>query len=298
MTDPIGLVLRLVGLVLSPAMLLAPLLFVLLSPTRMREGAGRAEARARSLALGLATLLALALWLGALLAGANLRSEPLALLARFAWVMFFPLWFLLAMPLVRAKNPSWAPFGATPSAVRTASLSDRSRASPIRRSHGLVAGAACVLLLAGIAARGAVPFESEALRGRWLLSLGTYAATLLAVALAVPWALRLALREPEPIDPEASLELARRYQGYRDAKILALFWLLGAALPLFHGACLAVAVWLPGGSVLAWVGAAGGSALGLAGAWLGVSLGLRRARIAEFREELARARTAPRSHPG
>lgn len=288
MTDSFGVVARLIMLAFVPAMLLIPLLFAALTRSRAVEESARALVRSRMIVLCLATLIALCAWLGALLAGANLRSSTMDMAARFAWVMFFPLWFVFAMQVLRAKNPAWAGSDlAGDGSVRSASLVNRSRKNPISRRHWIFVAIVCAALMAAIAARGFAPSVSdEAARSRWMFMIAGYAFMLLVTAVALPWGLRLALREPEPMDASGSPELARMYDEYRDAKIRCLFWLLGAAMPFFIGACTALAAWIESDLLGAWLGAVGGCAIGIGGAWIGTALGLRRMRITEFKATL------------
>lgn len=298
MTNAADIVIRLITLVFVPLMLLSPLAFALPARTAGGRGGGgsanadepqRAEVRARTIALVIATLLALALWLGAVLASVNIGSQTLAIVARFTWVLFFPLWFLFAVPLLRAKNAAWFRTGAPASnePVRAARLDNRARTSPVGRSHWLALGLIGGAFLAAILARGLVgPFESDSDRSRWLVFAGSYLLVIVMVAAVLPVSLRMLLSEPEPMDAGGSPELARMYDAHRTAKIRGLFYLLGVGMIVLFGVCMSLAAWLPFGEIAGWIGGLGGSALGIAGAWFGVVMAIHRMRITQFKATL------------
>lgn len=293
MINAADVVVRLIALVLSPAMLLAPLLFAALARTDAHaDEARRAEVRARTIALCIGTLAALALWFGALLAGAYAQSATFAAIARFAWPLFFPLWFFLAMPLLRAKNSAWTSLaGHAPNEhTRTARLDNRARTNPIRRAHWFTLAAIAAACLAAILARGlATPFETEADRTRWLGFAAAYLLVIATVAATLPLSLRALLNEPEPMDAHCSPELARMYDAHRHAKVRGLFYLLGVGTLALFGISLTLAVWMRFGEIAGWLGGLGGTALGIAGAWFGVSMAVHRMRIAQFRSDLQHA---------
>lgn len=289
MTDPALIVTRLISLVMVPLLLCSPLVFVLCVRVRVREEADRATARARTMALALATLGALAFWLGLLLVSVNLRLPSLENASQWCWTLFFPLFFVLGMPALRARNPAWGSLHSEgPGAVRTASLVSRAHRNPVTRWHWACVGIVGLGLVAAIAARGWLePFADDAEKVRWMTYLGC---AVLAIGLSFiiqPIAIRSALQEPEPLDAHGSRQLVRMYDEYREARIRGLFWLLGAALPIFLAGCMAIATWWPSnGGVVGWVGGLGGSLLGIGGAWFGVAMSLRRVRITEFKMTL------------
>jgi len=295
MTDFSLVTSRLFQLLLVPAMLVAPLLFVLLTARRVESEADRAVARARSLALLLATLGAVAVWLGLLIYSVRVPAPGALTLNSFSWVLFFPLWFLFGIPALRAKNPAWgAPHADGQTPVRTASLVNRSRRSPVQRAHWIGAGAVQLALLAALLLRGLQPFADDVDHSRWLVASLSYGFCLLVTQIAQPFAVRAALHEAEPLDAAGSPELAALYDAFRRTKILGLFWLTGVAVPVSLGGTLVLAAWVDWFSGAAVVGALVGTTLGLAGAWFGVSMSIRRGRIAEVRSRLdARSRTAP-----
>ncbi|MCA9099676.1 MAG: hypothetical protein KDA63_00910, partial [Planctomycetales bacterium] len=134
------------NLVFPVVMITAPLVFVLLFRPRLRastdvrtvhDPAAVAKVRRLTVALWVATLLALTAFLSAqwFLTSPSPQPSP----AVWMWTLFFPLWFLLATPLLNLKYPSFSsPFASgddgRPSAVRTASLKPRDDELPSRRT--------------------------------------------------------------------------------------------------------------------------------------------------------------------
>ena len=154
-------------LLFVPGMLLMPLLFALCVPQRHREAAQISAARRGLLALAAGTALLLLAWAAVLWAGAG---APWARrLASFGWMGFFPLWFVLAMPLLRHKHPAWGAGGpldaARASPLRTAALGNRERQSPIPRRLWLLPALLFLLGFSAIAARGLAPFPLPADQG-------------------------------------------------------------------------------------------------------------------------------------
>lgn len=303
MSDPILPGIRLIALLVIPALLLFPLVVVLFTPLRVQSEAERTSARLKVGLLGLATVCAFALWGGLLLAGLRLPNGPLPMMSQFAWILFFPLWFLFAMPAIRAKNPVWsgAIDGTTATNVplRTASLGNRARENPITRTLWVVAIVLSVALLAATAARGLQPFDDTAyaghadvLRQRWLIDACVQAFLVIVTFALTPVSLSRMHHEPEPMDAQGSPELAELYRCQRMRRARGLFWLMAIVVPCFLGAMLCASAWLPEGhsSTLGLVGALGGTIIGVAGAIFGTMTTLARVRISEARERLGASR--------
>lgn len=192
-----------------------------------------------------------------------------------AWLLFFPLWFAIAMPLLAAVRPSsTSPYPET--ATRSASLRPRTLSRPIRRAHWLAGWT--IWAASAVAVGVALGSGRGAALAAVLIPLGV-----LPVALG-PLAVRMALREPEPLDSGGSEELAGSYARHREAKAWGLFWLLTALTALGSLLPAAVAWRLPLGLAFA----VGGSLVGLFGAAFGVHMGLQRMRIRERLDELER----------
>jgi hypothetical protein len=295
MNDSLDVIVRVFSILLVPLMLVLPLVIVLLTPQRSSEPSKQVLARSRTLGLAVGTALALALWLGALLASRHMHGGALRTAVDFAWVLFFPLWFGLGVPAVRARNPIWggALHGEFDSggAMRTASLVPRGKDHPIRRGSWMFVATALLGLFAAIAARGLRPFgedvSGQAERTRWLLSLMMFAPIVLGTFAIVPWSLRRANEEPEPLDAGGSEELRQMYRAQRLRKVRGMFWLLGFVLPAFLGGLMAASVWWPKrGTELGLVGGLGGAGIGLAGAAFGCWMAYQRVRIAEAKAKL------------
>ena len=299
MNDPLAVLVRVFSILYVPLMLALPLGIVLLMPQRLTQAPQLALARSQLIKLIVATALALAVWLGVLLASVPMPDGPLRVTANFAWVLFFPLWFGLAMPTVRARNPVWggalAGERGSGDSVRTASLVPRAKEHPIRRRHWAFVALVLLGLLAAVAARGLRPFGEDGLdqaqRTRWLASLMVFVPILLVTFAVVPRSLRRAHQEPEPLDEGGSAELVEMYRSRRLGMVRGMFWLLGFALPVFLGGMMAVGVWWPTfASELGLVGGLGGAAIGVAGAAFGCWMSFQRVRIAEAKTRLDASR--------
>jgi hypothetical protein len=315
MGDPLVVLSRLIGLVFVPAMLLCPLAFAALVPNRASNDADRIAVRGRLLTLGLVTLFVLALWLGLVLTG--LRLPVARDVANFWWLWFFPLWFGFAMPAIAQKRPDWraGAFGShgpggmagAASNLRTASLVNRERQSPVTRPMWALALLVSTLAVGAIAARGMAPFPlaadavgassateawrteqlGVAQRQQWTLLLVVVAAIDLMMLAILPRGIRRTLAEPEPMDAAGSDELAAVYARQRRRRALGLFWLVGVTQPAALGAIFALVVWFPdAGSLWGLLGGVSGTLIGLCGAIFGTWMTVERARIAEVRARL------------
>ena len=292
MSDPFLTVGRLLMLAFVPVMLLLPLAIALVTPNRAADAAARGAVRGRLYVLAVATLVALALWLGLLLTG--LSVPWMRWIADSSWTLFIPLWALLAMPIVRLKGSAWAGDPLPHGTVRTASLVNRERQSPVTPWMWTVAAICCLAGPLAVAARGLWPFTGDPAidsidRTQWLIFLG---ATLLGPIelLVLPVILRAMLVAPEPMDAAGSPELAAMYARERRRRVLGLFWLVGTAGPAFLGVLFALVTWFPAsGGGWGLVGGVGGTFLGVLGATFGISMSAERARIAEFRARLERS---------
>jgi hypothetical protein len=304
MSDPFLTYSRLAMLIFPPLMLAFPWVFAILVPNRVTENSGRIQVRGQMQVLALSTMTLLAIWLGLVLASLNF---PLAFsIANFWWGWFFPLWFLFAMPAIAAKNPTWSGNSrpaAEANGLRTASLVNRERRSPVTRAMWLIPISVYLLFLVAIAARGLMPFPAgdiaadttaepavsrvaaaSAERFRWLISLAVYGGVFGFLLALLPYSLRLSLIEAEPLDAAGSVELAELYERQRRKRVLGLFWGSGVLLPFCLGLFGTLQIWYPDlGSLWGLVGGIGGTLLGIAGALFGIQMTIERARIAELR---------------
>lgn len=283
-------------------MIVLPMILAAGLPSRVDEAADRAEIHRRMGRLGLGTAVALVVWGVSTYFSVRTPGFPWATL--FSWPLFFPLWFGLAMPLIRAKNPGWGlatqdALGGS-GAVRTASLVNRERESPVTGAMWAMAIVANIAGIAAIAARGLMPFPMESLgagdeaaaaaqRVQWLLFLGLSCLGPIGL-LWLPHMLRSMRTEPEPMDAAGSRELSDLYATQRRRRVLGMFWINGVAGPLAIAGTFALAVWFPDlGGWWGVVGGVGGSAVGVGGAIFGVRMSAERARIAEVRARLDRS---------
>ncbi|MBX3356274.1 MAG: hypothetical protein KF724_11330 [Phycisphaeraceae bacterium] len=301
MSDSLHIFMRMIVFLIAPVLLLSPMVVVLLTPTRVSNREDRILVRSRVMVLAVATGVSLIAWAGLTVASVQSASPALSLTARSAWVLFFPLWFMLAMPSIRAKNPVWG--GALDGSdgrsepVRTAMLTNRERENPISRRAWALVTAALVLIMLAIAARGMAPFSESAEvarveRVRWIVAMCTMALCGTLTLAIMPWALRRIHSEPEPLVPGVEAELIEAYRTHRRRKVTALFWLLGVAVPGFLGALAGAIVWgsVGSGETIGLIGGVGGSMLGVAGAFIGCLFAFDRIRIAEARARLQQAR--------
>jgi hypothetical protein len=297
MSDPFLLIGRLVMVLLPPFMILLPLALVLLVPNRAAEESARLAVRARLVALLVATVVCLAVWGGLLLTSVQWPWARWA--ATFSWPLFFPLWFGLAWPLIRAKNPARedAMDGRSQaSPVRTASLVNRERTSPVTRGMWVAGTLMCLVGPVAIALRAVHLFPIESVDGaaslfespehvRWFVFLVVTAMTSLGL-LWLPRVLRSMLLEAEPLDAAGSRELSDLYAAQRRRRVLGMFW-INVISPAAISFILALAVWFPDfGSMWGLVGALAGTVLGGMGAVFGFMMTAERAKIAEVRARL------------
>jgi hypothetical protein len=283
-------------------MIFLPMILAVGLPNRVTEAAGQAEVHRWMARLGVGTVVALVVWGVSTYLSVRTPGYPWATF--LSWPLFFPLWFGLAMPLIRAKNPGWGlaeqdALGGS-GAVRTASLVNRERESPVTRAMWALAIVANAAGTAAIAARGLMPFPMEssaagdaaaaaAQRLQWQLFLGLSCLGPIGL-LWLPQILRSMRSEPEPMDAAGSRELADLYAAQRRRRVLGMFWLNGVAGPLAIAGTFALAVWFPNlGGWWGVVGGVAGSAVGIVGAIFGVRMSAERARIAEVRARLARS---------
>lgn len=300
MVDPYIVAARVLLLLLAPFMLLTPLLFVLLYPKKLDSDAQKLQARSSIFWLGIATAFSLALWLAWLTASLVAPQHPFFRFHHFASMLFFPLWFAMAMPACAALNPNaFKPLTPGQAPTRTASLVNRQSQNPIGKFHWLLNGTVMALLMVGIISRCFFPFAEVEGRSveltRWVISFAIFTALCLFTFLFFPAGIRSMLEEPEPLDPHGSPELQRLYQENRTSKIRGMFWLLGCAVPWLMGIMMLAQAWAwPGlGTSLGVAGAVAGTTLGVAGAWMGTAATFRAMKVAELKAKL----DAQASHP-
>ncbi len=231
---------------------------VLASAIKTHPGADREKIARLTRLLWLATAVAVAI------------VVALAPVTHMTWTLSFALWFGLANRIFIAKNPGLAqPQGP----VRSASLKPREIQSPIPQVAWV--GLVLYVLAGGIA----IAYHAHTNILPW----GIWSGALLWLGLT-PWCCRAMLNEPEPLDSKGSPELEAAYRDSRNFRAWGFFGAGLAAITLFQGAALMIALGL--GQQAAWVGGIGGTLVGVAGGVLGTMADLRRAKVANLRKDL------------
>ncbi len=276
-------------LLFTSGMIISPLVGALLVRPSDDPEADAATAERKTFILAMATIGAI----GVMLAVWRLLGVRPAV---YTWPLFFPLFFFLATPAMRAKNPAWGrPHDAQP-VVRTATLTgDRAHASPVPRWPWAVAWTLCALAVIAIVIK---PLIDEMPTGglaelewkRWLIALLVALVCPASILLTLPRGIRVALREPEPMDVARTPELAAAYASLRNTKAW-FFAGLFLTMAVLMGAMMAALAWADtgeAGRALGWAGAIGGSLIGLAGGAGGVYIDTRRVRVNKILRRLER----------
>lgn len=286
-------------LAFNGGMVLSPLLcsfFFRANPGDVASGAVDVErVRRRRGALWIGTFLALSVWGAFAFLEVRGAFDPEALPAwmtwgkspaEMGWMLFFPLWFGLTMPLLQELQP--APDVQRGEGKRSASLVSRKAPSESAVRPWLAAGwvlfaLTSLALLAGVTNLFGLP-EEDVLGG--VLFAACAMITQVTLLLVLPTALRQAHLEPEPLAGEGSEELSALYAEAREGR---LHWMLrmfvGSVALLALGSCVLVTFSLPTW-VVALTGAGLGTLGGLGGAWIGVNADRRRREIQRRRAEL------------
>lgn len=256
--------------VFTLAMIVSPGVFTLL--VRQKQPLSSEDHAAR-LQLGALTR-RMWLWTGAAVFVYIVLSVWLAPgVAYFMWMAFFPLWFILALPVLRAKDPGWGPISRPP--VRSARL-ERRDVLPANVGLAWFALTALWALLLLVAVLGLTLQVSEPPQW-WLLFFLAAAGGELWL---MHWALRRSLIEPEPVPENESAEIREARESFRKLKMLA--WFIAAAvIVLVFSIPPVLLIWLGNGALTLAiiVGAGGGTAAGIAGGVFGAMADLRRAKI-------------------
>jgi len=288
-------------LIFSPSMLIMPMVFMQFY--RPRPGAEVDMVRVRKLRrrLTLGTVLSLLVFACLFTAHSAGRSgswESYPRTASFAstaynlvWMAFFPLWFVLAMPLLKASRPEAASVFADSRGqvrqARSASLTPRVANSPASaRARTWMIG----LWILGAVLTGVFVWQrhGELVAGNsqyWLLAaLGLPLALL--PALLFPSLQRSLSMEAEPLPHASSPDLELAYADLRMAKARGLFT-LGLAMELLVLSAVVLSVAAHSDTNLGTIaGATAGSALGVAGAVFGTVMSNRRMRIQRLLNDL------------
>jgi hypothetical protein len=278
--------------VFPPLMIVLPLVIAALTPFNGKARTDAGLVRRGTMRLLIWTLAAIGAWL--------LLTQLIGpRTASFAWALFFPLFFVLAMPVLRAKNPNVVGMPPHDLPIRTASLTPRNR-QPLVPGWTLAVmwiiwllGATTILI---ITMRHRV--DALDVAALWNHSpLGVIAiigqATLLVVPIVLMRVLPMVRTEPAPMDQEASAELAELYHR-RGVQRSWMFVVLGWSLLLLLTAQFVVMAAIGdlssagenvGPTIGLW-GAILGSTIGVLGAIAGTASSIQAARINRRLREL------------
>lgn len=254
-------------------MILFPAVFTLF--IRTRPGTDEQDRTQRRLTLTLWFATAVAVFAYLLLA----RWQPAV--AYVMWCVFFPLWFGLAMPLLRTRDPGWGP--VVRGARRSASLVRRD-VLPARLRFGWIVltalwGVLLCLSLLGLGLAVVQPAQW------WLLAFNLTAGFELWL---LHWAMGRSLIEPEPLAADESDELREARARFHGFKLLG--WLtLAALMVLIFSLPPLLLIWY-GNAALAWaiaIGAGGGTLAGIGGGVFGTLASVRRAEINRLCSEVS-----------
>lgn len=289
MNDPEILVLRFFQFLFVPIFLCSPLVMVLSLLACRKETTNRDLLKTKIRTLSWATLFCLAFWLSVLSIALVTRSSVLQLLSTMAWMLFFPLWFGIAMPIAKLLFADLQPAVPPEQQKRTASLGNRQRKNPIQWWHWGLSSFACTGLLCATLWIGRHIDQSTWTPQQgflWFWGMLGYPALVVFTYAVLYFGVRASLAEPEPLDSEGNVELQKLYDDARSNRTLSMFWLLGFLQPVFFGVCLLLSTWIQSNYLIAILGATGGTLLGLAGSWAGVNATLQRLKIARLKMQL------------
>jgi hypothetical protein len=202
-------------------------------------------------------------------------------LARFGWLLFFPLFFGFAMPAIMGRRPEWMGDPMRDQASRSALLVNRARVTAVPPWAWFAASLLVAAALTAIAMRLGSPSLDAAARNRVILALaveGVVGGTMLVLlAFVVP----MVRNEPEPLRADGADEIAAAYARLRRFKMNAFVWLFAVGINATLGAILVAIAWLPPdrAALLGIFGGIAGSVIGIGGALVGVRAAAHRARI-------------------
>ena len=236
MNDPTLIVLRVFQLTFVPIMLTTPLIVVICMLAWRKESPQRELIRRKITQLTVATVLCVLGWLAFLITAFLMRSPMLQVLSTMAWLPFFPLWFLGAMPTAKLLFGQLEEDHGVRTEKRTASLVNRQCKNPVQTWHWGLSLCLCMALLVGTFLIGQNVDQSlwtPQQQFIWFWGMIGYSGLLGLTYIMLRYAIRASLSEPEPLDAQGSLELQRLYDDARSSRILGLFWLVGFLQTVF-----------------------------------------------------------------
>ena len=212
------------------------------------------------------TAVATAAYVVALVNGVQLAAYPM-------WIVFFPLWFFLALPVLREKDPGWA--GVPRAAVRTATLVRRDvLPAGLQRAWLLLAALWAALLLAAVAG---LVLDAPGARLWWLLMFPAMGG---AQIVFFHWGSKRSLIEPEPTAASETTEIRAARESLRSLKLYGWLGLAGVCVLVFSAPAL-ILIWFGEAQLTAAIiaGAGGGALGGIGGGVFGTMADLRRAKL-------------------
>lgn len=209
----------------------------------------------------------------AVLAYAGLLALGVRTPAYLTPLAFFALWFLLALPVLQAKDPGWR--GVPRNAVRTATLTRRDLLPAGLQRAWLLLTVAWLLLC--VAAAAGVIVDAPGAAMWWLLIFPLIGGAELALFY---WAGRRSLAEAEPSPVNESAELRATRDQLRKLKLYGWFGAAAVCVLLFSLPAILL-LWLGPSALTASivVGAGGGALAGIGGGVFGTLADLRRAKL-------------------
>ena len=157
---------------------------------------------------------------------AGLRFSGVQTASYMLWIVCFPLWFFLALPVLQAKDPGWQ--GVPRAPVRTATLTCRDELpAGLQRAWWLLASLWLVLLIAAVAG---ILLDAPGAELWWLLIFPLVSGGQMALFY---WAQGRSLIEPEPSTERETSEVRLAREGLRNLKLYAWLGLAAVCVVLF-----------------------------------------------------------------
>ena len=202
-----------------------------------------------------------------------LRFSGVQMAAYMMWIIFFPLWFFLALPVLQAKDPGWQ--GVPRAPVRTATLIRRDELpAGLKRGWILLAGLWLVLLSMAVAG---ILVDAPGAELWWVLIFPIVAG---GQAAGFYWAQRQSLTEPQPSAEHETPEIRAAREDLHNLKLFAWIGVAAVCVVLFSVVGL-ILIWFgqPAMMVAIGIGAGGGVLGGIGGGVFGTMADLRRAKL-------------------